>query len=301
MTRGVIFDIKRFAIHDGDGIRTTLFLKGCPLKCEWCHNPEGISHLPEISLYSHKCVNCGECVSVCPVGAHSLVGGEHSFDRKKCIACGACEEVCLGSAIKLWGRSVLPEQIIGELLLDREFYETSGGGVTLSGGECLMQADFAGELLAMLKAEGISTAVDTSGLVPRESLDKVVPYTDVFLYDLKAVDPELHKKCTGRDNSLIIENLRYLDSLGKRIEIRIPFVPGRNDGEAEKMAELIDPLHSIERVRVLAYHNYAASKYDSLGMANTLQERIPKDSEIAKFRERLASQSERMRKIVSMD
>ena len=278
--KAIVSDIKRFAVHDGDGIRTTVFFKGCSLKCVWCHNPEGISFKPQLAYYGNKCVNCGECVRVCPSGAHQMTERGHEFERDKCIGCGKCPDKCLGSALTFYGRKMSVEELLPLVLEDRDFYETSGGGVTLSGGECLMQADFCAEFLRRLKEEGIHTAVDTCGCVPRENLDKVLPYTDVFLYDLKAIDEEVHIDCTGRSNRSILENLRYIDSMGKEIEIRIPYVPRYNDDQIDKMALFVRGLKHVRRVKVLPYHNYAGSKYAALGMQNTLPGRLPGEEEI---------------------
>ena len=159
MTLGRILNIKRFEIHDGDGLRTTLFLKGCPLRCKWCHNPESLSKNAEIGYYAHKCINCGACAEICPYGAHTLTEGEHSFDREKCNGCGKCYVECLSDALIFYGKAVTPADILPSLTEDREFYKNSGGGVTISGGEPLMQADFTAELLKLLKAENINTAV----------------------------------------------------------------------------------------------------------------------------------------------
>ena len=277
--KAVISDLKHFAVHDGDGIRTTVFLKGCSLKCLWCHNPEGIGFKPQIAYHENKCIGCMECAAVCPTGAHGM-GDMHTFSREKCIGCGACEEACLGGALKFYGKTVTVEELLPELLEDQAFYDNSGGGVTLSGGECLMQADFCAELLKALKEKGIHTAVDTCGFVSRESLDKVIPYTDIFLYDLKAFDEDCHIRCTGQSNKTILENLRYLDSRGKPCEIRIPYVPGYNDDQMEKIAAFLKPLQNITKVKVLAYHNYAGSKYAALGMENTLPGRLPTTQEV---------------------
>ena len=277
--KAVISDLKHFAVHDGDGIRTTVFFKGCPLKCVWCHNPEGIGFKPELAYHENKCIGCMECAAVCPTGAHGT-GDLHEFDREKCIGCGACEEACLGGALKFYGRSVTVEELLPSLLEDKAFYDNSGGGVTLSGGECLMQADFCTELLRALKEKGIHTAVDTCGFVSRESLDKVIPYTDIFLYDLKAFDEDCHIRCTGQSNRVILENIRYLDSLGKKCEIRIPFVPGFNDDQMEKLAAFVRELHNVTKVKVLAYHNYAGSKYGALGMENTLPLTLPTKEQV---------------------
>ena len=252
-----IFEIKRFAVHDGDGIRTTVFFKGCPLRCVWCHNPEGLSSATESAFYEHKCIGCGEC-------------------KKE----GFTSEYCLGEARVKYGRDVTVEELLPLLLEDREFYENSDGGVTLSGGECLMQVDFCAELLRKLKVEGIQTAVDTCGFVTRSTLDKVLPYTDIFLYDIKAYSDDVHKKCTGKSNKTILDNLLYLDSVGANIEIRIPYVPCYNDGEIEKIASFLAPLKHITKIRVLPYHNYAKSKYKALNILDNLPLKLPSDEEL---------------------
>lgn len=275
MKKARIFEIKRFAVHDGDGIRTTVFLKGCPLKCVWCHNPEGISFLPQLAYYQDKCIGCEECVSVCPQQAHTENNGMHVFNRNLCTACGKCEESCLGQALRFYGSEMSVEELMPILLEDKSFYDNSGGGITLSGGECLMQAEFCMELLKELKKMNIHTAVDTCGFVTRENIDKVIPYTDVFLYDLKAFDEEVHVKCTGVPNALILDNLRYLDSQGKQIEIRIPFVPNYNDNQIDKIGLFVSSLQNLTMVRLLPYHSYAGSKYVSLDMENTLPEKLP--------------------------
>ena len=275
-----IFEIKRFAIHDGDGIRTTVFFKGCPLKCVWCHNPEGLSAKSEIGYYKHKCISCGECVLVCPAGAHAIKDGKHVFERSKCVACGKCEKVCMGKALTLYGKEVEVDELLDLLLQDKEYYETSNGGVTLSGGECLLYDDFCAELLRKLKENGVHTAVDTCGYVPRSALDKVIPYVDTFLYDIKAIDEETHKKCTGKSNQLILKNLLYLDEKGCEIEIRVPYVPNWNDMNMDEIGNFLLKLQNLKRVRVLPYHNYAGSKYDALEIDNTLPETVPSDEEM---------------------
>ena len=254
-----IFEIKRFAVHDGDGIRTTVFFKGCPLKCIWCHNPEGLNAKTEYAFYPHKCIGCGEC-------------SKDGFNTEK----------CLGEARVQYGREITVDELLSIVLEDRDFYEASGGGVTISGGECLMQADFCREFLKRLKSEGINTATDTCGFVTRGALDKVIPYTDVFLYVLKAYDEDVHIKCTAQSNKIILENLKYLDSLGKRIEIRIPYVPTYNSDQMEKIARFIAELKTVEKIRVLPYHNYAGSKYEALNIENTMPTTLPLDEQINK-------------------
>ena len=277
----IISEIKRFAVHDGDGIRTTVFLKGCPLKCVWCHNPEGIGFEHQMAYYEKKCIGCGECVTVCSVGAHKIEEGVHLFDRTKCVGCGKCAEACLGDALIFYGKKMTPEELLPILLEDKSFYDTSGGGVTVSGGECLCHADFCAELFKLLKKAGVNTAIDTCGLVDRSAIDKVLPYTDTFLYDVKAIDTAVHERCTGKPNARIIENLKYIDGCGARIEVRVPYVPEYNDDEMEDIASLLSGIKNLVGVRVLPYHNYAGSKYASLQMENTLPERVPTDEEMA--------------------
>ena len=284
-----IIDIKRFAVHDGDGIRTTLFLKGCSLKCVWCHNPEGISFEPQLSYLKDKCINCGECVSVCPNSAHDIENGIHTFDRDKCVGCGKCENICLGEALKLYGKEISVDEALEILLEDKEFYENSGGGVTISGGECLCHFEFCSELLKKLKEHGIHTAVDTCGMVSKKAIDEVLPYTDIFLYDIKAIDEDVHKKCTGQSNKQILENIKYIDSLVKSIEVRYPYVPGYNSGEVESIAKFLSGLKNLTKVRVLAYHNFAGSKYDSLDMENTMPITVPTNDEVEKARDLIRS------------
>lgn len=281
--KAVISDIKRFAVHDGDGIRTTVFFKGCPLGCIWCHNPECISQKPVTAYYANNCASCMECTKVCPNKCHKADGGVHIFDRTLCTACGKCQKVCFKNALKIYGTECTVDEILPILTADRQFYANSGGGVTLSGGECLIYADFCVELLKRLKAENINTAVDTCGFVSKEALKKVIPYTDVFLYDIKAIDENTHIRCTGKSNRIILENLKYIDGIGKKTEIRIPYVPKYNACEKEKILEFIKGLKNTVKVRVLPYHNYAGSKYAALGIKNKLPELLPSDDEIREF------------------
>ncbi len=266
--KAMITDIKRFAVHDGDGIRTTVFFKGCPLRCIWCHNPETYVREKQLAFYSHKCIGCKGCADIC--GCHIFDGGKHLIDGEKCIKCGQCADICPTEALKIYGMEMTVDAVLEAVLEDKAFYESSGGGITLSGGECLMYPDFCAELLKKCKQNGINTAVDTCGYVPREHFDKVIPYTDVFLYDIKAFDSSLHKKDTGAPNELVFDNLKYIDQLGCKTEIRIPLVPNINDGEIDKINEFIKTLKNRVRTRVLNYHDMARSKYKALGIECTL-------------------------------
>ncbi len=273
---GFVFALKRFAVHDGPGIRTTLFLKGCPLSCLWCHNPEGISYKREIALYTHKCISCKKCLSVCTGNAQLFEF--RSIDREKCLLCGACEDACLNGAITVFGKEMTVQDAFNAVTEDKDFYLSSDGGVTVSGGECLMQADFVQELLKLLKEDGIHTAVDTCGYVPEDAFTKVMPYTDVFLYDIKAFSEETHIKCTGKSNKLIWDNLKYITDNGKKCIIRFPLIPEYNDFEAELIAKKLSEFKNIEAVDVLKYHNFSSSKYEALSLKNTMpQVEMPTD------------------------
>ncbi len=215
---GIVMDIKRFAVHDGDGIRTTVFLKGCPLRCRWCHNPEGLSLDPVLAFYNEKCVLCGECVKACPTGAHSIdtATGKHTINREKCVTCGKCADACLSDALKLCGKKMSVDEVLKIVLEDKIFYDTSGGGMTLSGGEPTTQPSFALALLQAAKKENLATALDTCGFAKREIYEALLPFVDKFLFDVKHITREGHIRCTGVPNDLIIENLRFLSDSARR-------------------------------------------------------------------------------------
>lgn len=265
--KGLITNLKRMAVHDGAGLRTTIFFKGCPLKCLWCHNPDTLSFEKEVGIFSHKCASCGTCAKVCQGGA---IHNDGTFEPEKCVRCYDCIESCPADARVLYGEEWEPRALADKVLQDRDFFKNSGGGVTFSGGECLCQIDFAVELAKIFYEEGISVDIDTCGYVKFEVFEKIIPYVDEFLFDLKAIDSEVHKKCTGKENQLILENLKKLDEMGCRIEIRYPYVPGYNDKECEKIGEFLAGLKNTKRIKVLGYHSFAGSKYDALGIENTL-------------------------------
>jgi len=264
---GVIFDVKRFAIHDGPGIRTTVFLKGCPLRCLWCQNPEGISPSIELAYDPRQCIGCGACAAACPEGAHTIVGGQHVYERSLCRACGECTRRCPTEALRLVGRRVPVGEVLEIVLRDRIFYEKSGGGVTLSGGEAMAQPEFARAVLAAARAEGLHTCVDTSGHVPWEHFECVLPMVDIFLYDVKDTDPERHRANTSGELGLVLDNLARLDAAGARLHLRYPVIPGINDGTADmrELAGLWGTLWSRPPVELLPYHRLGEGKRSSLG------------------------------------
>ncbi len=261
---GVIFNIQKYSIHDGPGIRTTVFLKGCPLSCSWCHNPESQSFEKELLFFSNRCINCGECLRVC----------KNMRKAELCTKCGSCAEVCCTNAIELAGKEISVEALIKELEKDVIFYDSSKGGVTISGGEPLGQSEFTLELLRECKKRDINTAVDTSGYGNADALEKIAGLTDLFLYDIKLIDKEKHIQYTGVSNDLIHHNLKMLSDNGKKIWIRIPIIPGINDDAAniEATAKLIKSTSGIQQVNLLPYHNTAMDKYKRLNKKYALQD-----------------------------
>lgn len=266
---GLIFDVQKFCIHDGPGIRTTVFLKGCPLRCAWCHNPESQSEKKELLFTSRLCVSCGACADSCP--AHIYASAPHTVDRSLCTACGKCTELCPTQALALTGRDMTAEQIMREILRDRAFYGDSGGGLTLSGGEPLMQFDFTLSLLRAAKENGLHTCLETCGFSEKEKLLQAAAYTDLFLYDWKCTDPSLHKRYTGADNEKILDNLRALDALGAAVILRCPIIPDVNDTDAHfsGIAALANSLACVKAVEIEPYHALGTDKAQRLGKTQT--------------------------------
>jgi pyruvate formate lyase activating enzyme len=282
---GLMYALKRFAVHDGPGIRTTLFLKGCPLSCLWCHNPEGKSFTPQIALYKHKCINCLKCASLCKNNGHQF-NDTHTLLRDNCVFCSSCEAACFNNAIEIFGKKITVEDALNLVLEDRLFYESSLGGVTISGGEPLMQKDFVKALLIKLKEQNIHVCVDTCGYADKTAFEQVAPYTDLFLYDIKAFSEETHIKCTGKSNKIIWENLEFLDSINKPVIIRFPFIPSFNDFEADDIAKKLSTFKNILSVDVLPYHNFSSSKYEALDLEDTMPKiPMPQKRETEKIKE----------------
>ncbi|MCR5004732.1 MAG: glycyl-radical enzyme activating protein [Clostridiales bacterium] len=260
----VLFNIQKFSIHDGAGIRTTVFFKGCPLRCLWCHNPESQRYTPEIMYYADRCVHCGACAAVCPTHA---ISEDIQMDRSRCEACGLCTTYCLYGARERVGYQEDVDVLIDEILKDAPFYEVSGGGVTLSGGEPLAQdMDYIESICRRLKRRGYRVDIDTCGHVPYDHFARILPYVDTFLYDLKHMDPEKHKALTGVSNEAILKNLRQLSDDGGRIRLRLPLISGLNDDEAEirALCALLAEIH-VEGIHLLPYHTAGSDKYERLG------------------------------------
>lgn len=280
---GRIFAIKRFEIHDGPGIRTTVFFQGCPLSCKWCHNPEGMKAEPILGYTVKRCVNCGNCSTICK--AHHYKNHIHSFHREDCVNCGKCESACTHNALCLYGKEKTADELMPRLLEDKPFYDMACGndfgGVTISGGEPMMQTDFALSLLKLLKKNDIRTAVDTCGFAKTEDYLAVMPYTDIFLFDIKAISPLLHKELTGLDNALILKNLEVLHDHHARIEIRVPYIPDGNACDMEQIAAYISDHCPEYPVKPLAYHHFAVDKYRSLDIEYPMKAaRVPDEEEM---------------------
>ncbi len=266
---GKIFNIQRFSIYDGEGIRTAFFLKGCNLKCLWCHNPESQKSADELMLYRDKCTGCGKCKAYCT----------KAF-TDECISCGKCSEVCFSGARVLCGETIDSDEIVRIALRDEKFYKSSGGGVTFSGGEPLLQTDFLCECLKKCKSVGINTALESAGAVSYDCFEKVLPYTDTVLYDIKAIDSTLHRKLTGASNELILENAKRLMNENVGLLFRMPVVPGYNISEVSRAAEFVYPF----KLEILPYHNICLGKYNALGRNfDTKEAEIPSEELMRSF------------------
>ena len=272
MHTGLIFNIQKYSIHDGPGIRSTVFLKGCPLECWWCHNPESQSTEPDLTVIAGRCVQCGACWDVCPQRELRQERVLPSADHADCLRCGQCVAACPTGTMQLVGRRMTVAETLAEILQDRIFYDESGGGVTLSGGEPLLQLSFVTELLAACRAEGLHTALDTCGFARREDLLTVAPLTGLFLYDVKLLDDQRHRQYTGVSNVVILENLQALSAVHDNIWIRVPIIPGVNDDAAnlDATANFVAALRGVRQVTLLPYHRHGVHKAERLGRSSRL-------------------------------
>lgn len=287
-TRLLLFAIKRYALHDGPNIRTTVFFKGCPLSCFWCHNPEGINPHAEVIFIKDKCIGCRECLHGCPESALSVNSSGLNRDESSCTSCLECVEICPSLAQEAVGYQSGVREVLAEIEKDLLFYDQSDGGVTFSGGEPLMQPQALLELLKQCGQRGIHRAVDTTGFAPTPTLLEIARHTELFLYDIKVMNNELHQKFTGVPNSLILKNLKALSESGARIQIRIPLLAGINDNNENilRTAEFIANLNGIEGVDLLPYHHFASNKYIKLGGEYRGEQRHTPDSQcISRFRQ----------------
>lgn len=289
---GRITTIQRMSLHDGPGIRSTVFLKGCNMHCGWCHNPETLSMNPELEWIRQKCIGCHSCTEVCPTGALSLKEWKPDFQKNLCTSCFDCLQVCYAEAINKIGREVTPEEVFAEVEQDFPFFSNSGGGITISGGEPMLQPEFTKQTLALFKKAGIHTALDTNLSISWRQYERVLPFTDLVLADLKMMDDALHLKWTGKHNSIILENIYKLDSSGVPYFIRTPVVPDINDNEAEisAMAAFVASLKNVKKFELLPYHSMASCKYTNLKLKNPMgqtpdlsKERLEWFQEIVKY------------------
>lgn len=278
---GTVFQIQRFSLFDGPGVRTVVFLKGCPLHCIWCHNPEGLSAKPQLLFHSGRCIGCMDCISACPKRCHSQKNGVHRFDRTDCIGCGACSRQCCTGALSLAGTEMNAEEVMAQVLQDRDIYLQSGGGLTVSGGEPFFQPDFTVRLLQLAKEAGIHTVVETSGFCAAESIREAAKYTDLFLYDYKVTDDALHKKLCGVSNKTILSNLKLLDALGAEVILRCPIIPGQNDdpGHIHGIGAVAAAHPCVKQVHLEPYHRLGIGKATQLGM-DSVFDTAPPDKEL---------------------
>ncbi len=282
---GKVFNIQRFSVDDGPGVRTTVFLKGCPLNCVWCHNPESKRVESQLFFDAPKCVNCGKCAIVCSQGCHDFSSGEHIFNREKCVLCGKCISVCPLGLFEIVGQEMTSDEVIAEVLKDKVFYDNSNGGITLSGGEPTMQFHFALEILEKAKANGIHTALETCGYCEKERLIKLAQKVDLFLYDYKETNPQKHEEFTGKNNKKILSNLETLSTIGSKVILRCPIIPGLNDRDEhfKGICAVANEYDCITEINILPYHPLGIDKERKLGKSETLQVVTPMKKEVLRW------------------
>ena len=266
--RGILFNIQRFSTSDGPGVRTTVFLKGCTNDCAWCHNPESLQSAPRLRVFLDRCIGCGRCILVCPQSAQRLEGEDRTYQREACTACGACAGECFSGALEITGRAMDVNEVVAEIVKDEPYYRHSGGGVTFSGGEPVLQTDFLRQLLVVCREHDLHTAVDTAGNYPWALLESLLPHLDLVLYDLKVLDPARHRRWVGNDGERIRDNLERLGAAGHPLIVRTPVVGGVNDDDAEiaGMARLLGRLDHLVYYELLPYHPLGDAKLQGFGL-----------------------------------
>jgi pyruvate formate lyase activating enzyme len=285
---GIVFDIQKFCINDGPGVRTTVFLKGCQMRCLWCHNPESMSVRKQLSFNADKCLHCQACGQVC--SHHSFADGQHHIDFAACNGCGKCVEVCPAQALKVYGGEATAEQIVREVLKDKIYFDKTGGGITLSGGEALYQFPFALELARLSKQAGLHVCVETNGASKSKHYQKIAPFVDCFLVDYKATGDKLHKTLTGLSRRIVDQNMALLHQLGSAVVLRCPLIPGYNLNHEhfQAIGDMVERFDNIMHVEILPYHNFGARKAREIGEIYTVDSEMPDDAQVEQWIEAIS-------------
>lgn len=280
MTRGIVFDIQKFSVNDGPGVRTTVFLKGCQMRCVWCHNPESMRPRPQLSFSADKCIGCGACATTC--AHHRFIDGVHQVDFAACDGCGKCVAGCPTQALKVYGEVMSAEQVVREVLKDKIYFDKSGGGITLSGGEALYQFPFALSLARLSKEAGLHVCLETNGASKSEHYRQIAPWVDLFLVDYKATGDRLHKSLTGLSRRLIEQNMALLEEIGAQMILRCPLIPGYNLSREHLLAisEIATRFSAIQHVEILPYHNFGARKAREIGEIYAVDAQMPDEAQI---------------------